>query len=97
MAPQGTDTASSPQAGGGGADPSREPDDGGPGAEIGQRPGYEQARDELGAIVRQLESGTGGLEESLLLWERGEYLVGVCQSWLDGARERVERARGERD
>ncbi len=52
---------------------------------------YEQARDELGDLVRQLESGGTGLEESLRLWERGEYLVGVCQQWLDGARVRLEQ------
>lgn len=53
---------------------------------------YEQARDELGDLVRQLESGGTGLEESLRLWERGERLVGVCQQWLDGARARLEQA-----
>ena len=57
---------------------------------------YEQARDELGDLVRQLESGGTGLEESLRLWERGEYLVGVCQQWLDGARVRLERAGTDR-
>ena len=95
MASQGTDPTPPPEAGGSSPGSSPEAGDGGPGPETGQRPGYEQARDELGEIVRALESGAGGLAESLLLWERGEYLVGVCQSWLDGARERVERARGE--
>lgn len=55
-------------------------------------PSYEQARDELGDLVRLLESGGAGLEESLRLWERGEYLVGLCQQWLDGARVRLEQA-----
>ncbi len=59
-------------------------------------PGYEQARDELGDVVRRLESGGVGLEESLQLWERGEYLVQVCQQWLDGARTRLAAVRGER-
>ncbi len=57
---------------------------------------YEQARDELGDLVRRLESGGTGLEESLRLWERGEYLVGVCQQWLDGARVRLEQAGTDR-
>lgn len=57
---------------------------------------YEQARDELGDLVRQLESGGTGLEESLRLWERGEHLVAVCQQWLDGARVRLEQAGTDR-
>ncbi|GIG33399.1 exodeoxyribonuclease VII small subunit [Cellulomonas oligotrophica] len=57
--------------------------------------GYEEARDELVAIVGRLESGAGTLEESLALWERGEALAARCQEWLDGARERLATARGE--
>ena len=55
--------------------------------------GYEQARDELVAVVQKLETGGLGLEESLSLWERGEELAGICQRWLDGARERLAAAR----
>lgn len=55
--------------------------------------GYEQARDELVAVVQKLETGGLGLEESLALWERGEELAGICQRWLDGARERLAAAR----
>ena len=32
------------------------------------------------------------LEESLALWERGEQLAAICQTWLDGARARLEAA-----
>ncbi|GAB3284292.1 exodeoxyribonuclease VII small subunit [Parasphingorhabdus pacifica] len=53
---------------------------------------YEQARDELTEVVRQLEAGGLSLEESLALWERGEALATVCERHLAGARERVERA-----
>jgi exodeoxyribonuclease VII small subunit len=52
-------------------------------------PGYEQARDELLTTVRRLEEGGLPLEESLALWERGEQLAAICQSWLDGARQRL--------
>lgn len=55
-------------------------------------PSYEQARDELADVVRQLEQGGATLEESLVLWERGEELAKVCQAWLDGARTRLDRA-----
>jgi exodeoxyribonuclease VII small subunit len=60
-----------------------------------QRPSYEQAREELADIVRQLEAGGATLEESLALWERGEELARICQEWLDGARARLESARAE--
>ncbi|MEA4943550.1 MAG: exodeoxyribonuclease VII small subunit [Propionicimonas sp.] len=54
---------------------------------------YEQSRDELLAIVQQLESGTVPLSESMELWEKGEKLAAACAEWLAGARARVEAAR----
>ena len=54
---------------------------------------YEQARDELVSVVARLEAGGATLEESLVLWERGEALAARCQQWLDGARERLATAR----
>lgn len=54
---------------------------------------YEAARDELLEVVRQLEAGNLPLEASLTLWERGEQLAVVCQSWLDGAKERLAARR----
>jgi exodeoxyribonuclease VII small subunit len=54
---------------------------------------YEGARDELIETVRALEAGGTTLEESLALWERGEALADACQTWLDGARARLEAAR----
>lgn len=55
-----------------------------------ETPSYEAARDELLDVVRRLETGGTTLEESLALWERGEQLATVCQTWLDGARERLD-------
>ncbi|MTE20814.1 exodeoxyribonuclease VII small subunit [Streptomyces sp. TRM43335] len=57
--------------------------------------GYEQARDELIAVVRRLEAGGSTLEESLALWERGEELAAVCRRWLEGARARLDAVRAE--
>jgi exodeoxyribonuclease VII small subunit len=54
---------------------------------------YEQARDELVSVVARLEAGGATLEESLVLWERGEALAARCQQWLDGARQRLTAAR----
>jgi len=54
---------------------------------------YEQARDELVAVVTALEQGTATLEESLALWERGEALAARCEEWLIGAKARLDAAR----
>ncbi len=50
---------------------------------------YEQARDELIAIVAQLEGGQIGLEDSMALWQRGEALATHCNTYLDGAEARL--------
>ncbi len=52
-------------------------------------PSYEAARAELRDVVAKLESGAQSLEESLVLWERGEHLADICQKWLDGASARI--------
>ncbi|SFP36398.1 exodeoxyribonuclease VII small subunit [Amycolatopsis arida] len=54
--------------------------------------GYEQARDQLVEVVRELEAGGLSLEESLALWEKGEQLAKLCERHLEGARERIETA-----
>lgn len=51
---------------------------------------FEQAREELASVVRQLEAGGISLEESLALWEKGEALAARCQAWLDEARTRLD-------
>ncbi|MDQ1713890.1 MAG: exodeoxyribonuclease small subunit [Frankiaceae bacterium] len=62
-----------------------------------EEPSYEAARAELEDVVRRLEAGGLGLEESLALWERGEALATTCQQWLDGARARLDAVRAEPD
>ena len=51
---------------------------------------YEQARDELVKVVSELEQGSATLEASLRLWERGEALAAQCDSWLTGARKKLD-------
>jgi exodeoxyribonuclease VII small subunit len=58
---------------------------------------YEQARDELVVAVQRLEAGGLSLEESLVLWERGESLAQHCQDKLDGVRNRLDAAVAARD
>lgn len=58
---------------------------------------YEQARDELVAVVTKLETGGAPLEESLALWQRGEALADRCERWLDGATAKLEEVRQDLD
>lgn len=53
---------------------------------------YEAARDELAKVVAELEAGGTSLEESLALWERGEELAKICNSWLETAKKRLDEA-----
>lgn len=55
---------------------------------------YEAARDELVSVVARIESGKVPLEESMLLWERGEELARHCQDKLDVAQQRLDRVSG---
>lgn len=59
---------------------------------------YEDARDQLTAIVASLEGGQVPLEESMRLWRRGEALAAHCSGWLDGAQREITEMRpaGER-
>lgn len=58
---------------------------------------YEQARDELVAVVGKLESGGASLADSMALWQRGEELARICQEFLDGAKQQVAKAREAAD
>jgi exodeoxyribonuclease VII small subunit len=57
---------------------------------------YEQARDELQKVVTELEQQNVSLEASMALWERGEALAKHCESWLNGARKKLEDAQKEK-
>ena len=54
---------------------------------------YEEAREELVAVVQALESGQTTLERSLSLWERGTALADRCEEWLAGAKTRLDAVR----
>ncbi len=58
---------------------------------------YEQARDELVALVARIESGKVPLEEAMVLWERGEQLAAHCQAKLDAAQQTLDRATGQQE
>ncbi|MGY2873532.1 exodeoxyribonuclease VII small subunit [Marmoricola sp. URHA0025 HA25] len=61
----------------------------------GEQLSYEEARDQLVEVVRTLEQGGTTLAESLTLWERGEELARICQTSLDGARQRLDAVIGD--
>lgn len=52
---------------------------------------FEQAFEQLEAIVRRLEEGGLGLEEALALYERGMALAALCSQRLDQAELRVRQ------
>lgn len=56
-----------------------------------ESPSYEEARDELIAVVSKLEAGGVTLQDSIALWERGEALAKICQQHLDGAKARLDQ------
>ncbi len=57
--------------------------------------GLEDALDDLERIVEKLEEGKMGLEESLVLFERGMFLVRQCSIRLEGAERKIESLTGE--
>ena len=52
---------------------------------------FEQALEELEAIVKQLEAGRGKLDEAISSYERGAALKRHCEAKLNEARAKVER------
>lgn len=52
---------------------------------------YEQAREELQKVVSELEQQNVSLEASMALWERGEALADLCEQWLSGSRQKIEK------
>ena len=52
-------------------------------------PAFEDAMEELEAIVERMEDGEPSLEESLKLFERGMDLTRRCQTALDDAEQRI--------
>ncbi len=51
---------------------------------------FESALSRLEALVRELEAGNVGLDESLTLFEEGIGLVKYCTEKLDRAEQRVK-------
>ena len=50
---------------------------------------FEEAVERLEEIVKALESGKSGLDETLRLYEEGIALVRECNEKLDGAEQKI--------
>jgi exodeoxyribonuclease VII small subunit len=70
--------------------PSRRAGDADPPPDIAALP-FEKALSELEDIVRQLETGRVPLEESIVIFERGEMLKRRCEALLQQAEARIDR------
>jgi exodeoxyribonuclease VII small subunit len=53
--------------------------------------GFEQALEELEAVVGRLEDAELPLEEAIALFERGQALLAHCQGQLDAAELKVRQ------
>ena len=51
---------------------------------------FEEAIKELEQILGEIERGEVGLEESLLKYERGNFLIQHCQGILNTAEQQIE-------
>lgn len=51
---------------------------------------FEEALAELEAILNEIEGGQIGLEESLLKYERGTFLIQHCRGVLSTAEKQIE-------
>jgi exodeoxyribonuclease VII small subunit len=58
---------------------------------------FEQALDQLEKIVDDLERGDVPLEQSILIYERGEALKKHCDTLLKSAEDKVEKIKLGRD
>lgn len=56
---------------------------------------FEQALDELDALVRKMEAGALGLDESVAAYRRGAELVKFCQGKLAAAEEQIRVLEGD--
>ena len=51
---------------------------------------FEQAVEELEQILGQIEGGDLGLEETLVKYERGNFLIQHCREVLNAAEKQIE-------
>ena len=52
---------------------------------------FEEGMRELEAILSEMENGQIGLEDSLVRYERGAFLIGHCRGVLSTAQQQIEQ------
>ena len=52
---------------------------------------FEEAMEELEAVVRQLESGKIKLDEAVAVYERGAKLKSLCEQKLSEAKSKIDK------
>lgn len=52
---------------------------------------FEEALEELETILREIEGGKVSLEDSLVKYERGNFLIQHCRGILNSAEKRIEQ------
>ena len=52
---------------------------------------FEQALDQLDQLVRRMESGELGLDDSIAAYRRGAELARFCQGKLAGAEQQIQK------
>jgi len=58
---------------------------------------FEEALHELEEILQEIEGGALGLEESLVRYERGNFLIQHCRGVLNAAQKQIELISGSAD
>ena len=58
-------------------------------------PSYEEALEQLEALIDRIESGELGLEESIRHYEEGSKLIRHCRDILDAAESRIAEVSGD--
>jgi len=56
---------------------------------------FEQALEELDELVRKMESGALGLDESIAAYRRGAELARYCQARLGAAEQQIRKLDGD--
>lgn len=54
-----------------------------------RKPSFEEALEQLEAIIERIESGEVGIEESIGQYEQGAKLIQHCRSILDRAEKKI--------
>jgi exodeoxyribonuclease VII small subunit len=58
---------------------------------------FEEALNELEAILQEIEAGNLGLEASLAKYERGNFLIQHCRGVLNAAEKQIDLISGNAD